>query len=82
MTSPDTGYEQGGEGEEGNATFELVRMEYLYTGQGITVRLLRNGSAVGLLYLKTVEEFEWLKERIDGEFDLEIYQVNIKGEET
>ena len=81
MTTPETGYDQGGsEEDEGTVVFELTKVEHLYS-RGIMGRLKRNGEPIGLLYFKSEEEFDWIKRRIDGEFDIEIQQLNInKGE--
>ena len=80
MPRGSTGYEGQDEDEEGSVTFELELVAYMYTARGITCRLLRDGEASGIVYLKSKNEFEWLRERINGTFDPEIYQVNIKGE--
>ena len=84
MTTPDTGYDGGQEEEEPIIQFELVKTGFLYTGQGVTATLRRNGKNIGLVYLKSELELEWLKKRIDGGLDTEseIQQLKITGEET
>jgi hypothetical protein len=81
MTKPETGYEEGGEKDEIIVVFELVKTPYVYTGQGTPASVRRNGKPVGVIYLDSEDEFNWLKRRIDGEFNPEIYQVKIRGEE-
>ena len=83
MTTPGTGYEDDGPDEiEGPVVFELVETRHLYVSRGTMGRLKRNGSSIGILYFDSQDEFEWVKRRLDGEFDIEIQQLNISGEET
>lgn len=83
MATPDTGYdERGDEEEEPIISFELQKVPHLYAPKGVVCRLMRAGQPIGLFYLKTNLEFDWLKKRLDGDFDSEIYQVKIGGEGT
>ena len=81
MAEVDAGYDGQDKGDtSGVVTFELERVKYLFTAQGTACRLIRDGIAVGVFYLGSEDEFKWLKERIEGVFEPEIYQVKITGE--
>lgn len=81
MAEVDAGYDGQDKGDtSGVVTFELEVVKYLFTAQGTACRLIRDGIAVGVFYLGSEDEFKWLKERIEGTFDTEIYRVKIKGE--
>lgn len=63
-----TGYE----GEEGSPPtsrkFDLKKVENWFTGKGFACSLQINGDNVGLIYLSSEEEFEWLRSKILGTF--------------
>lgn len=72
MAAIDTGYEGSKKVEEPQVTFSLGRYEEQYSIAGnIVCRLMRNGLAVGMLHVKSEEEYKWLKSKIDGEYDAE-----------
>ncbi len=71
MTPIDTGYDDSGPPkEDGPVIFKLEQYRYQHSAS-IIGRLLRNDTAIGMLYFKTEEELEWMRRRIDGEYDAE-----------
>lgn len=69
----DTGYEGGGQDEGSESIdpvhFTLVETPFFSSAQ-VVASLLRNGESCGLIYLKSKEEFDWLKERVTGTFNI------------
>ena len=81
MTPTSTGYEDSGPPpEDGPVEFGLESYSYQWSSS-ILGRVTRNGVAIGILYFKTKEELEWMKERVRGTFDGEIHQMKIRDKE-
>jgi hypothetical protein len=66
-------YEGGPPSEEdsGPVTFELELHEGIFTSKGLTCRLIRNHEPVGMIHVSSMQEFIWLKQRVNGAFDPE-----------
>ena len=77
----DTGYE-GDTTNPKPARFQLELYEAWPSSGTITCRLMRDGHAVGMIYVKNEEEYLWLKNRIDGTYDPEIEDVRADPERT
>ena len=68
----ETGYEGGPPVDDGDpVTFELEAYQNQYTSSGVLGRVKRNGEWIGLLRLRSEDEFEWLKGRISGTYNQE-----------
>lgn len=71
----DTGYEGSPSSEEeGPVRWGIEKNEHQYSNYGLYIRFIRNGVSVGMSRVGTQEEFEWLRDRIDGVFDPEEVQ--------
>lgn len=60
-----TGYEGVEKAEPGSPKFELVRVERYFSAAPVAASLMRNGVSVGLIFLESEEEFQWLKNAIE-----------------
>lgn len=68
---PDAGYDEPKEKSENEVAVFTVEPAMFHYSHSTAATVRRNGIAVGLLYLKSKEEFDWVKERLEGTFDME-----------
>lgn len=57
--------------DDGTIEFRLDKIKDMYIAAGVVCRVLKDGTPVGMIRLKSEEEFQWLKRRMEGDFDLE-----------
>jgi hypothetical protein len=67
----DAGYNSAGEEDAVEVVFSFELQENQWSSSGVSARLLRNDRPCGLFYLKSKEEFEWLRNRVAGVYTSE-----------
>ena len=66
MRMIDTGYEGGDEKKDEPVKFDLELYQHQHTRSGLLCRVKRDGEWIGVIQVRNVREFKWLRAGIFG----------------